>query len=52
MTTDALSAERARAFYTTLAALPDHGSRVAAVGAYSAARGNGAVSLADPRKFR
>lgn len=51
-TTDALSAERANAFYVTLAALPGHAAKVAAVGAYSAARGNGAVSLADPRKTR
>ncbi len=49
---DDLSAERAVAFYQTVAALPDHAARVAAVGAYSSARPNGAISVQNARAAR
>ncbi len=52
MDTDAVTAQRVQAFYTMLASLPDHESRVAAVGTYSAARGNGARSTENPRRTR
>lgn len=49
---DQLSADRAQAFYTMVASLSDHESRVAAVGTYSAARGNGVISTKNPRAAR
>jgi Flp pilus assembly protein TadD len=52
MDTDVISAQRAEAFYTMLASLPDHESRVAAVGTYSAVRGNGTRSTENPRRTR
>ncbi|MBT7361315.1 MAG: hypothetical protein HN813_04985, partial [Rhodospirillaceae bacterium] len=52
MDTDEVSAQRAQAFYTMLASLPDHESRVAAVGTYSAVRDNGTRSTANPRRAR
>lgn len=52
MDTDEVSAQRAQAFYTMLASLPDHESRVAAVGTYSAVRENGARSTENPRRAR
>tara|TARA_R110002110_G_scaffold260260_1_gene475861 strand:- start:46609 stop:47460 length:852 start_codon:yes stop_codon:yes gene_type:complete len=50
--TDEMSAQRAQAFYTMLASLPDHESRVAAVGTYSAVRADGAHSTQNPRRTR
>lgn len=50
--TDRLSTERAQSFYTMVASLPDHESRVAAVGTYSAARGDGVISTQNPRAAR
>jgi Flp pilus assembly protein TadD len=52
MDTDEVSAQRAQAFYTMLASLPDHESRVAAVGTYSAVRDNGTRSTENPRRAR
>ncbi|MEP4380650.1 MAG: hypothetical protein ABJ215_07290 [Alphaproteobacteria bacterium] len=52
MDTDEVSAQRAQAFYTMLASLPDHESRVAAVGTYSAVRDNGTRSIENPRRVR
>ncbi|MBO6782412.1 MAG: tetratricopeptide repeat protein [Alphaproteobacteria bacterium] len=49
---DDLSAERAVAFYRTVAAIPDHAARVAAVGAYASARPNGAISVQNARAGR
>jgi Flp pilus assembly protein TadD len=49
---DTLSAERSRVFHTTVAALPDHKARVAAIGAYSAEREGGAISLVNSRSGR
>ena len=52
MDADEISAERAQAFYTMLASLPDHESRVAAVGTYSEVRANGVRSTGNPRRAR
>jgi len=52
MDTDPVSAERTQAFYTMVASLPDHESRVAAVGTYSAARGDGTRETENSRRAR
>lgn len=49
---DDVSATRAVVFYQTVAAIEDHAARVAAVGAYSSARPNGAISIQNARATR
>lgn len=49
---DDVSMIRTIAFYETVTALPDHASKVAAIGAYSTARKNGAISTQNARAAR
>lgn len=49
---DDVSMIRTIAFYETVTALPDHASKVAAIGAYSTARKNGALSTQNARASR
>lgn len=49
---DDVSMMRTIAFYETVTALPDHAGKVAAIGAYSSARGNGTLSAQNTRAAR